>query len=78
MKITAVKPWVIETDWDLRPGDEGPRALTRRQFVFVKVETDEGVTGWGEITTYPGRVANPGCPSIRRGARGGAHRPGPD
>ena len=59
MKITEVKPWVIETDWDLRPGDDGPRALTKRQFVFLKGATDEGITGWGEITTYPGRVAMP-------------------
>ncbi len=58
MKITDVKPWVIEMDWDLRPGDDGPGDLTRRQFVFVKVATDEGITGWGEITTYPGHVAN--------------------
>jgi galactonate dehydratase len=26
--------------------------------VFVEVGTDEGITGWGEITTYPGNVAN--------------------
>ncbi len=58
MKITEVKPWVIEMDWDFRPGEEGSHAVRRRQFVFVKVATDEGITGWGEITTYPGQVAN--------------------
>jgi galactonate dehydratase len=26
--------------------------------VFVQVDTDEGLTGWGEVTTYPGPVAN--------------------
>ena len=26
--------------------------------MFVQVETDEGLTGWGEITTYPGAIAN--------------------
>jgi L-alanine-DL-glutamate epimerase-like enolase superfamily enzyme len=26
--------------------------------VFVQVETDEWLTGWGEITTYPGAIAN--------------------
>jgi galactonate dehydratase len=32
-----------------------PRSLT---YVFVQVDTDAGLTGWGEITTYPGPVAN--------------------
>ena len=27
-------------------------------YIFVQVETDEGLTGWGEVTTYPGPVAN--------------------
>ena len=26
--------------------------------MFIQVDTDEGITGWGEITTYPGAVAN--------------------
>ena len=26
--------------------------------VLFTVHTDEGITGWGEITTYPGPVAN--------------------
>ena len=30
----------------------------RRNFVYVKVETDEGITGWGESTCGPLTVAN--------------------
>lgn len=40
MKITGVKPWLIKTSgsyWG--------------EFLFVEVTTDEGITGWGEITT---------------------------
>ncbi|MCI0441211.1 MAG: hypothetical protein L0177_19085, partial [Chloroflexi bacterium] len=58
MKITDVKSWVIEMDWDDRPGGDRPRVPRKRQFVFTKVETSEGISGWGEITTYPGLVAN--------------------
>lgn len=35
MKITAVTPLVLGTAW--------------RDLLFVKVETDEGLTGWGEV-----------------------------
>ena len=49
MKITAIRPWLVNTRWD----DGRPR-----QLFFVEVNTDEGVTGWGEVTTYPGPVAN--------------------
>jgi len=40
MKITAVTPWLVRTSgsyWS--------------ELLFVEVNTDEGVTGWGEITT---------------------------
>ena len=40
-----------------------------RQFVFVQVETDEGVTGWGEVTTYPGRMANRAVCAVLPGHR---------
>ena len=48
MKITAVRTRIVEV---IPP----PRG---RPYVFVQVDTDEGITGWGEITTYPGPVAN--------------------
>ena len=46
MKITRVTPWITAT------------SSAAREFVFVRVETDEGIAGWGEVTTYPGPVAN--------------------
>ena len=49
MRITGVTPWLVmsQTPYldtaDERPGRE-------REYVFVQVTTDEGLTGWGEIT----------------------------
>jgi len=40
MKITAVKPWLVKapgTFWG--------------EYLFVEVNTDEGITGWGEVTS---------------------------
>ena len=40
MKITSINPWLVKaegTSWG--------------EYFFIEVETDEGVTGWGEITT---------------------------
>ena len=40
MKITSINPWLIKaggTFWG--------------EYFFVEVETDEGISGWGEITT---------------------------
>ena len=36
MKIIKVEPFLVDGGW--------------RPFIFVKVETDEGITGWGECT----------------------------
>ena len=58
MKITRVSPWIITgPPTDGRDSDAGPGAHLS-QYVFVQVDTDEGLTGWGEVTTYPGSVAN--------------------
>src|SRR3984893_18454996 len=46
MKITKLEPWLVKaagTYWG--------------EYFFVEVRTDEGVTGWGEITTTT-RIAN--------------------
>jgi galactonate dehydratase len=46
MKITTVNPWLVKAEgtfWG--------------EYFFVEVTTDEGVTGWGEITTTT-RLAN--------------------
>ncbi|MGH2352989.1 MAG: mandelate racemase/muconate lactonizing enzyme family protein [Chloroflexota bacterium] len=56
MKITNVRPWIVQVPVEAREtaGTEGTQGTTaprrHRQYVFVQVETDEGITGWGEIT----------------------------
>jgi galactonate dehydratase len=66
MKITEVRPWIV-TGPPEQPEPVLADGTTRRlQYVFVQVDTDEGLTGWGEITTYPGLVANRAiCAMIR-------------
>lgn len=46
MKITSVRPWLIQSS-----------ASYWGEFLFVEVDTDEGITGWGEITTTT-KIAN--------------------
>jgi galactonate dehydratase len=46
MKITSVRPWLIQS-----------KASYWGEFLFVEVNTDEGITGWGEITTTT-KIAN--------------------
>lgn len=46
MKITGVRPWLIKST-----------ASYWGEFLFVEVTTDEGITGWGEITTTT-KIAN--------------------
>ena len=50
MKITSVRPWIVQgpsEEAGTREPGGGPRRAT---YVFVQVDTDEGLTGWGEIT----------------------------
>ncbi|MGO7015392.1 mandelate racemase/muconate lactonizing enzyme family protein [Rhizobium leguminosarum] len=54
MKITSVRPWLIRSD-----------ASYWGEFLFVEVTTDEGVSGWGEITTTT-RLANRALCTILR------------
>ncbi|MEX0762258.1 MAG: mandelate racemase/muconate lactonizing enzyme family protein [Dehalococcoidia bacterium] len=44
MKITGVTPWLINASAAYRDKKTG-------QYIFVEVTTDEGITGWGEVTT---------------------------
>jgi galactonate dehydratase len=46
MKITSVRPWLIQSE-----------ASYWGEFLFVEVSTDKGITGWGEITTTT-KIAN--------------------
>ena len=47
MKITAVTPVPVSSG----------TPFGARNYMFVKVETDEGITGWGEATSGPLAVA---------------------
>ena len=58
MKITNVRSWLVRIPWDMNPGTGVVRHPGQRTLFFVQVDTDEGITGWGEVTTYPGPVAN--------------------
>jgi len=58
MKITSVRPWIVRGPEEQVDGRPGERSSHMAKYVFVQVETDEGLTGWGEITTYPGTIAN--------------------
>src|SRR6202158_51402 len=53
MKTPRLRPWHVSA-----PSADTDASAPRLTYVFVQVDTDEGLTGWGEITTYPGPVAN--------------------
>ena len=40
MKIASITPWIVKAD-----------RTFFGEFLFVEVQTDEGITGWGEVTT---------------------------
>ena len=40
MKITSIKPWLVKVEGSFWG-----------EYFFIEVQTDEGITGWGEITT---------------------------
>jgi len=57
LKITSIKPWIIQVPWTERPSDKASDNI-KRELLFTQVDTDEGITGWGEVTTYPGPAGN--------------------
>ena len=57
MKITKVTPWLIEAPAPfLDTADDNKNAHLVREYLFVEVSTDEGVTGWGEVTAQSPRA----------------------
>lgn len=58
MQITRVAPWIVTGPPEEAGGHATGAGTHLTQYVFVQVDTDEGLTGWGEITTYPGSTAN--------------------
>src|ERR687886_1037071 len=63
MQITRIRPWHVSG-----PAADADVASPRLSYVFVQVDTDEGLTGWGEITTYPGTIANRAVAAMLREA----------
>ncbi|TIV87305.1 MAG: mandelate racemase/muconate lactonizing enzyme family protein, partial [Mesorhizobium sp.] len=54
MKITSIRPWLVKSD-----------ASYWGEYLFVEVTTDEGISGWGEITTTT-KLANRALCTILR------------
>lgn len=52
MKITKITSWLISTPKPYldTASDNKNTKLDEKEYVFVEVSTDEGITGWGEIT----------------------------
>ena len=46
MRISNVAARLVEVPWDQNPGTGEVRVASRRTFIFVQVDTDEGITGW--------------------------------
>ena len=75
MKITRVTPWLVRGPAGAGAGRGGPPESggappAAREYVFVQVETDEGMTGWGEVTGLRGRSPiGPSAPCCARWGR---------
>jgi len=54
MKITSVRPWLVKSSFSYWG-----------EYLFVEVTTDEGISGWGEITSTT-KIANRALASILR------------
>ena len=51
MKITKITPYLISAPAPFLPtANDSGGAVRNREYLFVSVDTDEGVTGWGEVT----------------------------
>lgn len=52
LKITAIKPFLV------RPVSSNPNWIVQKHWLLVKVETDQGIEGWGEAFTMKYRERN--------------------
>ena len=51
MKITKITPYLISAPSPFLPtAEDSNRRRHNREYLFVEVNTDEGITGWGEVT----------------------------
>ena len=53
MKITNVEAWVVVPDLGGLIEHQGTLHVNEWQWTFVTIETDEGITGWGESSSTP-------------------------
>ena len=61
MKITKITPYLISAPSPFLPtANDSGGAVRNREYLFVSVDTDAGVTGWGEVTCTRGS-GEPGC-----------------
>lgn len=66
MKITKITPYLVSAPAPALQTAEDSRKMQRnREYLFVEVNTDEGVTGWGEVTCTRDQ-ANRGVASLIR------------
>ena len=57
MRITAVKTFLLEHPL-ARPAGPATYYYRTRQTLFIKVESDAGICGWGETAAFTGVNAN--------------------
>ena len=51
MKITRIRPWLISAPRPfLATAEDAGGKRANREYIFVQVDTDAGITGWGEVT----------------------------
>lgn len=63
MKITKITPYLVSAPAPFLPTSNAK--ASNREYLFVEVNTDEGVTGWGEVTCTR-EQANRGVASLIR------------
>ncbi|MXZ02341.1 MAG: mandelate racemase/muconate lactonizing enzyme family protein [Chloroflexi bacterium] len=63
MKITKITPYLVSAPAPFLPTSNA--RANNREYLFVEVNTDEGVTGWGEVTCTR-EQANRGVASLIR------------
>ena len=63
MKITKITPYLVSAPAPFLPTSNAK--ANNREYLFVEVNTDEGVTGWGEVTCTRDQ-ANRGVASLIR------------
>ena len=64
MKIAGVMPWLIEASAAYLDAADDDSAIEPREYKFVEVNADKGITGWGEVTALSPR-ARPICAGLK-------------